>query len=218
MFTGRDTELHHLDRLLSATSNQPTAVVISAVSGTAGVGKTALAVRWAHRVADRFPDGQLYVNLRGFDPGGQIMEPAAAVRGFLDALDVPPERIPADIDALTALYRSTLAGKRVLVVIDNARDADHARPMLPGTGTALAIVTSRNLLTDLTADGAHPLALDLLTREESRELLERRLGRGRVVAEPDAVNTIIRECARLPLALALVAARAATQGGGASLQ
>jgi DNA-binding SARP family transcriptional activator/tetratricopeptide (TPR) repeat protein len=210
MFTGRDTELHHLDRLLTATSNQPTAVVISAVSGTAGVGKTALAVHWAHRVADRFPDGQLHVNLRGFDPGGQIMEPATAVRGFLDALDVPPERIPADIDAQTALYRSLLAGKRVLVVIDNARDADHARPMLPGSGTALAIVTSRNLLTDLVADGAHPLALDLLTQEESRELLERRLGPGRVAAEPDAVKGIIRDCAQLPLALALVAARAAT--------
>jgi DNA-binding SARP family transcriptional activator/tetratricopeptide (TPR) repeat protein len=210
MFTGRDTELHHLDRLLAATSNQPTAVVISAVSGTAGIGKTALAVHWAHRVADRFPDGQLHVNLRGFDPGGQIMEPAAAIRGFLDALDVPPQRIPADIDAQTALYRSLLAGKRVLVLIDNARDAAHARPLLPGTGTALAIVTSRNLLTDLIADGAHPLALDLLTREESRELLERRLGPGRVAAEPDAVKDIIRECTRLPLALALVAARAAT--------
>jgi DNA-binding SARP family transcriptional activator/tetratricopeptide (TPR) repeat protein len=212
-FTGRDTELRLLDGLLTATSDQSTAAVISAISGTAGVGKSALAVHWAHRVADRFPDGQLHVNLRGFDPGGRIMEPAAAVRGFLDALGVPSDRIPADADAQTALYRSLLDGKRVLVVIDNARDADHARALLPGTDTAFAVVTSRNLLTELVADGAHPLDLDLLTEEESRQLLKRRLDPGRVTAEPNAVKAIIGVCARLPLALALVAARAATHPG-----
>jgi DNA-binding SARP family transcriptional activator/tetratricopeptide (TPR) repeat protein len=218
-FSGRVAELSELDTLLAA-AGQPgagrgdaaaTAVVISAVSGTAGVGKTALAVHWAHRVADRFPDGQLYVNLRGFDPGGQIVDPAAAVRGFLDALGISAQRIPAGVDAQAALYRTVLAGKRVLVVVDNARDAEHARPLLPGSRAAFAVVTSRNQLTNLVAaDGAHPLTLDLLTEAEARELLARRLGPGRVANEPVAVEEIIGACARLPLALAVVAARAAT--------
>jgi DNA-binding SARP family transcriptional activator len=213
-FAGRDSELARLDAVLAAAGGQPTAVVISAVSGTAGVGKTALAVQWAHRVRERFPDGQLYVNLRGFDPGGRVMDPAAAVRGFLDALGVPSERVPAGLAAQVGLYRSLLAGKRVLVVIDNARDGEHARALLPGTGTAVAVVTSRSLLSDLVAvEGAHPLVLDLLTGAEGRQLLERRLGAGRVAAEPDAVDRIVGVCAGLPLALALVAARAATHPG-----
>ena len=214
-FAGRVEHLARLDVLLAtAGAEAPTAVVITAVSGTAGVGKTALAVHWAHRVAGRFPDGQLHVNLRGFDPGGQVVEPAVAVRGFLEALGVAPERVPAQFEAQVGLYRSVLAGRRVLVVIDNARDAEHARPLLPGTAGALAVVTSRSLLSDLVAaDGAHPLRLDLLTDAESWELLERRLGSARVAAEPDAVARIIGACARLPLALALVAARAATHPG-----
>jgi DNA-binding SARP family transcriptional activator/tetratricopeptide (TPR) repeat protein len=211
-FAGRAAHLARLDTVLGTAAVQaPTAVVITAVSGTAGVGKTALAVHWAHRVRCRFPDGQLYVNLRGFDPGGQVMQPATAVRGFLDALGLPAERIPADLDAQAALYRSLLAGRRMLVVLDNARDADHVRPLLPGTATALAVVTSRNELTPLVAaDGAHPLSLDLLSTEEARELLARCVDPGRIAAQPQAVEEIITACARLPLALALVAARAAT--------
>jgi tetratricopeptide (TPR) repeat protein len=219
-FAGRAAELAALDRLLAAGKDPPdgpargsTAVVISAVSGTAGVGKTALAVRWAHRIAGRFPDGQLYVNLRGFDPGGQVLAAAAAVRGFLDALQVPAERIPAGLDAQAALYRSLLAGRRVLVVLDNARDAEQARPLLPGTPTALVVVTSRNQLTSLVAvDGAYPLMLDLLTEDEARQLLAGRLGPNRVAAEPQAVDRIIGCCARLPLALTIAAARAAQSG------
>jgi tetratricopeptide (TPR) repeat protein len=139
------------------------------------------------------------------------MAQATAIRGFLDALGVPAERVPADLDAQAALYRSLLNGKRVLVVVDNARDAEHARPLLPGTPTALAIVTSRNQLTPLVAaDGAHPLTLDLLTRQEARQLLARRIDPARITAEPQAVEEIITACARLPLALAIVAARAAT--------
>jgi len=211
-FAGRAEHLVRLDAVLAGVAAEaPTAVVISAVSGTAGVGKTALAVHWAHRVAHRFPDGQLYVNLRGFDPGGQVVAPAEAVRGFLDAFEVPPERIPASLDAQAGLYRSLLAGRRVLVVLDNARDAEQARPLLPGTPTALVLVTSRNQLTPLVAaDGAHPLTLDLLTHQEAMDLLARRLGGGRVAAEPQAAEEIIASCARLPLALAIAAARAAT--------
>jgi DNA-binding SARP family transcriptional activator/tetratricopeptide (TPR) repeat protein len=208
-FTGRARQLADLDALVTGRSGRvSTAVVISAVSGTAGVGKTALAVHWAHTVAKQFPDGQLYVNLRGFDPAGRVMAPAEAVRGFLDALGVAPERVPPDPDAQAALYRSLVAGKRILVVLDNARDAEQARPLLPGTPTALAVVTSRNQLTGLlAADGAHPLTIDLLSTMEARDLLTHRLG-DRVIAEPDAVQQIITACARLPLALSIAAARA----------
>jgi DNA-binding SARP family transcriptional activator/tetratricopeptide (TPR) repeat protein len=210
-FTGRTVELSTLDEALAGTGDQPTAVVISALLGTAGVGKTALAVHWAHSVAARFPDGQLYVNLRGFDPGGTRMSPAEALRGFLEALGVPGARIPAGLSEQAALYRSVLSGRRVLVVLDNARDADQVRPLLPGAPGCLVLVTSRNRLTSLVAvEGARPVALDLLSVAEARQLLSRRLGAARIAAEPRAADEIVHGCARLPLALALVAARAAT--------
>ncbi len=211
-FAGRSGELATLTGLLRGRAEVGGTVVISAVSGTAGVGKTALAVYWAHQVADRFPDGQLYVNLRGFDPAGSVMDSAEAIRRFLDALGVPPERIPADLDAQAALYRSQLAGRRMLVVLDNARDTAQVRPLLPGAPTCLVLVTSRNQLTSLiAADGAHPVALDLLSAAEAWELLARRIGADRVAAEPQAVAEIIARCAWLPLALAIVAARAAVR-------
>ncbi|BFU44160.1 BTAD domain-containing putative transcriptional regulator [Krasilnikovia sp. MM14-A1004] len=212
-FAGRDAELDRLDAVLAAGSEQPTAVLISAVSGTAGVGKTALAVHWAYRVAKRFPDGQLYVNLRGFGPDEHRATPSEAVCDFLGALGVPVEKIPATLDAQAALYRSLLAGRRVLVVLDNARDAEQVRPLLPGTSTALAVVTSRNQLTPLVAtEGARPIVLDTLSTEEARTMLERRLGTGRITAEPEAVDRIIAACARLPLAIAIAAARAEQSG------
>jgi DNA-binding SARP family transcriptional activator/tetratricopeptide (TPR) repeat protein len=213
-FAGRSGHLRRLDALLSDPSGAGdiAAVVVSAIAGTAGVGKTALAVHWAHRVRHRFPDGQLYVNLRGFDPVGTPLTPAECIRGFLDALDVPPSRIPASLDAQIGLYRSLLADRRVLVLLDNARTTDQVRPLIPGGPGNLAVVTSRNRLTGLVAtDGAHPLALDLLTRDEAHELLARRIGDARVDAEPDATNAIVDLCAGLPLALAVVAARAATE-------
>src|SRR5262249_40196862 len=152
----------------------------------------------------------LYVNLRGFDPSGSVMEPAEAVRRFLDALQVPPVRIPVDLDAQAALYRSQVAGKRMLVVLDNARDTAQVRPLLPGAPGCLVLVTSRNQLTSLiAADGACPITLDLPTDDEACHLLAQRLGADRLTAEPEAVGEIIPRCAHLPLALALVAARAA---------
>jgi DNA-binding SARP family transcriptional activator/tetratricopeptide (TPR) repeat protein len=212
-FAGRAAHLRQLDTLLPAdgASGRATAV-ISAIAGTAGVGKTTLAVHWAHRVADRFPDGQLYVNLRGFDPTSSPTNPAEVIRRFLDALGVPPDRFPADLDGQVGLYRSLLAGKRILVILDNARDAEQVRPLLPGAPGCLALVTSRNQLISLvTVEGARLLLLDLLSPTEARQLLTHRLGATRVAAEPAAVEQIIEACARLPLSLAIVAARAAVR-------
>jgi len=213
-FTGRGAELASLDAIAAgaalAGTGSPMAAVIFAVSGTAGVGKTALAVHWAHRVAGRFPDGQLYVNLRGFDPGGAARDPGQALRGFLDAFGVPSTRIPDDLAAQVGLFRSLLAGKRVLMVLDNARSAEQVRPLLPGSPGCLAIVTSRDQLAGLVAtEGARPLALDLLTAADARDLLAGRLGADRVAAESEAVECIIAACARLPLALTIAAAHAA---------
>jgi len=216
-FAGRQSELAGLDALLPADQPGPAAATsgpVVVLAGTAGIGKTALAVHWAHQVADRFPDGQLYVNLRGFDQVGAPMEPAEAIRGFLAALGVPADRAPTGLDSQTALYRSLLAGKRVLVVLDNARDANQLRPLLPSSAGSAVLVTSRSQLTPLVATaGARPLTLDPLTVAESRDLLSHRLGPNRVSAEPQAAAEIIARCARVPLALAIVAARAATRPG-----
>jgi DNA-binding SARP family transcriptional activator/tetratricopeptide (TPR) repeat protein len=208
-FTGRDEYLRHLDKLVPDAAGP---LAISAISGMAGIGKTTLAVHWAHRVADQFPDGQLYVDLRGYDPSGTVTDPAEAVRGFLDALGVPPRRVPAGVEAQVGLYRSLVADRRMLIVLDNARDAEQVRPLLPGAAGSHVVVTSRNQLTGLVvANSAHPLTLDLLSTTEAEQLLALRLGRARLAAEPDAVAEIVDLCACLPLAVALVAARAAAR-------
>ncbi|HEY8471527.1 MAG TPA: BTAD domain-containing putative transcriptional regulator [Natronosporangium sp.] len=209
-FVGRQRQLAELDGML-AEAEAAGSMPICVLSGTAGVGKTSLAVQWAHRVRDRFPDGQLYVNLRGFDPTGTVTSPTEAIRGFLNAFGVPADEIPAELAEQSARFRSLLAGRRVLVVLDNARDAEQVRPLLPGSPGCLALVTSRDRLTSLVAtDGARPVILELLAPAEARELLARRLGADRLAAEPAAVATAINRCARLPLALAILAARAAT--------
>jgi DNA-binding SARP family transcriptional activator/tetratricopeptide (TPR) repeat protein len=215
-FTGRDAEIARLDGLLAGAADQPHAVVVFVVCGGGGVGKTALAVHWAHRVAERFPDGQLFVNLHGFEPAGSAspgaMPAASAVRVLLDALGVPADRVPASEDAQVGLYRSLLAGRRVLVVLDNAATAEQVRPLLPGSPGCLAVVTSRDRLSGLgTAEAAHLITLDVLGTAEARDLLAARLGAARVAAEPAAVDEIVERCARLPLALAVVAARASAQ-------
>jgi DNA-binding SARP family transcriptional activator len=211
-FTGRTRELAALDALLASADEQQRTVVITALSGAAGVGKTALALHWAHKIADRFPDGQLYLNLRGFDPGGAAVPPAEAIRSFLEAFDVHPQRIPTNVDAQVGLYRSLLAERRVLVVLDNGRDSEQLRPLLPTATGCLALVTSRNNLSGLiVADGAAPLSLDVLSADEAHTLLARRLGSERLAAEPEAVDEIEQVCGGLPLALAIVAARAAAR-------
>ena len=210
-FCGRASQIAALDAVLPAHDGQRSSTVV-VVSGMAGVGKTALAVHWAHNVAARFPDGQLYVDLRGFDPGGSVLPAGEAVRGFLDALGVAAQRVPTDVGSRAALYRSVLAGKRMLVVLDNARDADQVRPLLPGTPGCLVVVTSRNEMPGLLATaGARPLAVDLLTAAEARQLLAHRVGADRLAADSDATEEMIARCGRLPLALAIAAARAASR-------
>jgi DNA-binding SARP family transcriptional activator/Tfp pilus assembly protein PilF len=211
---GRAGELAVLTGLTEEVDGFGNTAVISVIDGAAGVGKTATAVHWAHLVADRFPDGQLYVNLRGFDPSGAPMTPAEAVRGFLDAFAVPPGRIPLGLEAQAGLYRSLLADRRVLVVLDNAATVEQVRPLLPAAPGSLVVVTSRNQLAGLvTTAGAHPLTLGLLTVAGARDLMTRHLGQARLAAEPRAVDEIIDVCSRLPLALAVVAARAAAHPG-----
>ncbi|MEW2570611.1 BTAD domain-containing putative transcriptional regulator [Streptomyces sp. NPDC047070] len=225
VFVGRRAELDQLLTLVDSDSDRAgrdasggggwtrKTVRISAIAGTAGVGKTALAVHLAHRVAGRFPDGQLYVNLHGSGPVGPL-RPYEVLRGFLEALGVPSQRIPSGLDARAAQYRSLLAGRRILVLVDDARDSGQIRPLLPVSSGCLAIVTSRERLTASTvADGARPLVLDVLSPAEARMLLALRLGARRVAAEPGAVDDIIGQTACLPLALAVVAARAASHPG-----
>jgi tetratricopeptide (TPR) repeat protein/transcriptional regulator with XRE-family HTH domain len=209
-FAGRTSELRLLDAMLSDAGRGSTGVVISAIGGTAGVGKTALALNWAHRVAPNFPDGQLYANLRGFDPAGSPAEPADVLHGFLDALQVHPERFPATTEGLAALYRSLLADRTMLVLLDNAADVAQVRPLLPASPRCLVIVTSRRELSALAAaEGARLLSLDVLPEREAIELLAARLGTDRADAEPDAITQLATLCARLPLALSVIVARAA---------
>src|ERR1700722_12669333 len=214
-FAGRAGELALLDGVLDAAVSSSaagtTGVVISAIGGTAGVGKTALALHWAHQVAHRFPDGQLYANLRGFDTvNAGPVDPADVLRGFLDALGVYPKRLPTDADGLAALYRSVLAGRRMLVLLDNAADVAQVRPLLPASPDCLVIVTSRRELAALSArEGARLLQLDVLSEHEANELLVTRLRKERAAAEPWAVTELATLCARLALALSVVVARAA---------
>jgi DNA-binding SARP family transcriptional activator/tetratricopeptide (TPR) repeat protein len=212
-FAGREAELKDLDALLDQAGDEGGAVVISAVAGMAGVGKTALAVHWARKVAGRFPDGQLYVNLRGYDPGAAVT-PAEATGWFLAGLGVPAAQIPAGAAERAGLYRSVLARRRVLIVLDNAADAAQVRPLLPGSGGCLVVVTSRSSLAGLAAaEGARPLRLGPLSEEEAVRVLAARLGPERLAAEPQAVTELAARCGHLPLALAVMAARAGADPG-----
>jgi DNA-binding SARP family transcriptional activator/tetratricopeptide (TPR) repeat protein len=207
-FTGRADHLHRLDGLLRARDGRtPNAVVISAIAGMGGVGKTALAVHWGHRVRDRFPDGQLYVDLRGFTVDAPPVRPLEALVHLLRSLGEPAERIPSDLQTAAARYRSLLAERRALVVLDNAVDAEQVRPLLPASAGCLVLVTSRNRLTGLLArDGADSLTLDVLSPTEAGALLAATVGADRVAAEPAATAELAQICSRLPLALRVAAA------------
>jgi DNA-binding SARP family transcriptional activator/tetratricopeptide (TPR) repeat protein len=202
-FAGRHDELARLDA-------GGTTATVTAITGPGGMGKTWLALHWAHRNLGRFPDGQLFVDLRGFSPEGIPLTAAAALRGFVVALGVPPAGIPAEFDALAGLYRSLVADKRALVVLDNAHDTGQVLALLPGTPTCTVLVTSRDRLGGLaTARGARMLDLGALDEGDAHSLLTSRLGHQRVAAEPEAVRELLLSCAGLPLALGVVASRAA---------
>jgi tetratricopeptide (TPR) repeat protein len=202
-FTGRDEQFKWLDELLGAEDD---AVVLAVIAGPPGVGKTALAVHWAHRVRDRFPDGQLYVDLRGHARGAPT-PPVEVLTRFLRSLGMPAEDVPDDQAAAGGRYRSLLADRRMLVLLDNAADAGQVRPLLPASRGGLVLVTSRDRLSGLVArDGARRLGLDVLGAGEAQLLLARILGAERVAAEPAGTAELARACAHLPLALRLAAA------------
>jgi DNA-binding SARP family transcriptional activator/Tfp pilus assembly protein PilF len=209
-FAGREYELAELTRILDHAEQAIGAVAVTVIAGTPGVGKTALAVRWAHQAAPRFPEGQLYVNLRGYDPG-QPMAPSDALAGLLSALGVRGEDIPAGADERAARYRSLLAGRRMLVVLDNARAVEQVRPLLPGTETCMTVVTSRDSLAGLVArDGAARLGLDVLPLGDAVGLLRMLIG-DRVSGEPAAAAELAAQCSRLPLTLRVAAELAAAR-------
>ncbi|MFD5124518.1 BTAD domain-containing putative transcriptional regulator [Streptomyces sp. NPDC058385] len=211
-FAGRTGEIDRLHSLLAPARVQGAAntVVISAIGGAAGIGKTALAVHWAHQVRDRFPDGQLYVNLHGFDHDREPLEPSEALELLLRSLGLAASEIPPHHEAQGRVFRTLLADRRMLVLLDNAASADQVRPLLPSSPTCCVLVTSRNRLGDLVAhDGAHALPLDLLQPDEARALLSRTLGAERVDDDVHAVDELIRLCGSLPLALRVAAARLA---------
>ncbi|MBM7857313.1 DNA-binding SARP family transcriptional activator/tetratricopeptide (TPR) repeat protein [Lentzea nigeriaca] len=226
-FTGRDAELARLDQALTtepeedplprgSSSGTPASatVMISAIGGAGGTGKTWLALAWAHHHLDRFADGQLFVDLRGFSPTQEPMASEVAVRGFLDALGIDSGRIPADLDAQAALYRTLVAGRRMLIVLDNAATADQIVPLLPGSPTCTVLVTGRTRLASLIdRHGTRHLTLDVLDRTEARALLAARLGASRAAAEPAAVDELVELCGGYPLALSIAARNAATRPG-----
>ncbi|MFF1902747.1 BTAD domain-containing putative transcriptional regulator [Kitasatospora sp. NPDC058218] len=227
VFVGRARHLRTMDTRLTGTRTEtetgaetatepgtgpvapgtgPPPAAVTVITGIPGVGKSALAVRWAHLARDRFPDGQLFADLHGWSPTGP-RAPHAVLGAFLRALGVATEQIPAQLDEAAALYRSLLAGRRVLIVLDDARSARQVRPLLPGTGGCVAVVTSRDRLTGLVVrEAAHRIELDDFTPAEGQALLARVLGAGRTAARRSAGTRLLEACGHLPLALGIAAA------------
>ncbi|MER6088571.1 ATP-binding protein [Streptomyces bluensis] len=214
-FVNRTDELNQLDEVLRGRDDgrrddSHAVVLVHVVAGTAGAGKTSLVLHWAHRVKDCFPDGQLFVNLRGYDPGEPVTADQA-LRRFLRALGVAPADVPQDIDDAAALYRSLLADRRVLILLDNAATVSQVRPLLPGGGTSLVVVTSRNRLAGLAVrDGARRITLGTLPEAEAVALLREVTRCYRPEDDEDKLAELAHLCARLPLALRIAAERAAS--------
>ncbi len=207
-FRGREEALAAAHSITSQIDVPGAHVVIGAVGGMAGVGKTTLAVHWAHQVADGFPDGQLYVNLRGFEASGRPMDPAEALGRFLSALGVPSAEMPNTMEARSALFREQSSSRKLIVVLDNARDAEQVRPLLPASAGCLTIITSRNQLSGLVAtEGASRISLDVWSRSEALAALAARMGDERCRAEPEAASRLVELCGFLPLAVAVVGAQ-----------
>lgn len=218
-FVGRRADLARLDAVVADPNDAAGATTVVVIDGMGGVGKTTLALRWANSLADRYPDSQLHVDLRGFGPDDQMLSPEQALRELLETMGVAQQQMPGTVAAQAALYRSILAGQRVLIVLDNARNTGQIRPLIPNSPTCLVIVTSRNQLSGLTAThDAHTLSLARLPEGDAREALLRKLdmqcgGRGdpRGRDHVDDVTEITRLCAGLPLAISIVASRATTE-------
>jgi DNA-binding SARP family transcriptional activator len=204
-FTGHEDAAAQVQQLL--TREHSTAIVISAITGMAGVGKTALGVHVAHRLRWRFPGGQLYADLRGAE--AQPLDPAAVLAGFMGALGVAGPAVPGRLEDRTRLFRTQLAGRRVLVVLDNAASEAQVRPLLPSSRGCAVLLTSRARLGGLEA--AHPLTLDLFEADRAVELLAKLAGPARVAAEPEAAMEVVRLCGLLPLAVRIAGARLAAR-------
>lgn len=208
-FAGRAKELTALQRAGDAAAGDSQAAMVTVIAGAGGIGKTWLALRWAHDHLDRFPDGQLFADLRGFSPDGDPLDPQTVLRGFLAALGVDPAEVIGGPDELAALYRSQVACRRMLIVLDNAATADQVTPLLPGTAGCTALITSRRILSALSHRySAYHVRLGVLDKDDARKLLAHRLGRERLLAEPEAITALIRSCGNYPLALSVVASRA----------
>ncbi|WP_433119237.1 BTAD domain-containing putative transcriptional regulator [Micromonospora sp. CA-246542] len=212
LFTGRSDEIAYLDAAARDVDDRSRTVVVSAIGGAGGTGKTCLALHWANANLDLFPDGQLYADLRGFGPDAEPASPATLVRTFLEAFGVNANNLPADEDGQAALYRSLAAGRRMLIMLDNARNSAQVEPLIPGGSTCTVLVTSRNQLAGLAVtQGAHRLVLDVMPESEAWDLLTDHLGQERLAGEFWAAAAIVDYCAGLPLALGIAAARAAVQ-------
>jgi tetratricopeptide (TPR) repeat protein len=209
-FVERTDALRSLGGLLSAYDSGDESATVVCISGGAGVGKTTLAIAWAHRIASRFTDGQMYVDLRGFDPTIPPIAPSDVLRRFLESCGAAPATLPAGVDELAARYRTALAGRRMLILLDNAYDSEQVLPLIPSGPGCLVLVTSRVQLGTLVArEHARPVVLDVMDRPEAVSLVATWLGAERVAAEADAVAELVDRCARLPLALAVASSRAA---------